>query len=75
MSTSVPRCWHCNKKFSTLGKLPPGVTYWFTELEIEPGRKVKVHKCCFPQAREGIRKITAANMLGYQQLIDDHEET
>lgn len=56
----VARCWHCNKPFSGMNH-PDRLTggYWFSEIEIEPGRKVRVHKTCAAPARDAQRRITA----------------
>lgn len=56
---NLRRCWHCNGELSTLN-VRPGVKYWATVIELEPGRAVTVHKCCEAAAKESIRKITAA---------------
>ena len=67
---STPYCWHCSKALSNMNH--PKKEYWFTEIEIEPGRTVKVHKTCQSAAKESIRKLTAniANNAAYHGDID-----
>lgn len=54
---SSTRCWHCNGKLSIMNS-PTGEP-WFAKLTIEPGRTVRVHKCCAEDARRSISKVTA----------------
>jgi hypothetical protein len=55
----VPRlCWHCGRRLSNMN-CPDGTPYWYAPLEIEPGKTVRVHKCCLNDARESVRKLTA----------------
>lgn len=58
MNAPIGRCWHCMGKFSAM-RPPSGQEFWFSEIEIEPGRKVKVHKCCIEPALESVRHLTA----------------
>lgn len=46
------RCWHCQGSLVQFGKIH------FTEIETLSG-KVRVHKCCAPDAMRSLRKITA----------------
>lgn len=46
------RCWWCKAKFAI--NAPKG-----SQIEIEPGQIVQVHKCCVVNVRKYLHKITA----------------
>lgn len=49
----------------------PTGNYWFAEVTIEPGRKVKVHKICASAAMDSVRRLTANVRVPLEDQHDD----
>lgn len=69
MKLKGPFCWHCGKALSNMNN--PTGNYWFAEVTIEPGRKVKVHKICASAAMDSVRRLTANVRVPLEDQHDD----